>query len=226
MQLDRIEVLEFLKRKSISHLYHANTVKTACTFLRSGGLLSRGAVESQGLQQTYQPSDDKDKQFDVWNDIFLDDCDLHARKKDRNFYGPVLFKFKIEILQSFDLPEIWITKDNPVRWREDLSMADRYFQTQDELNKDYGKGTFGQMITLRGTQDPLVFQPYLDEILLDNPRIIINQVNYFEEAKKALEDAGEFSVSTRRCFSCKCNGTYSELASERKSHILDTLFLP
>ena len=33
------EIKSILKEKEVKHLYHANTVATACTFLENGGLL-------------------------------------------------------------------------------------------------------------------------------------------------------------------------------------------
>lgn len=46
------EIKSILKEKEVKHLYHANTVATACTFLENGGLLSRGYVEDHDLFQT------------------------------------------------------------------------------------------------------------------------------------------------------------------------------
>ena len=47
-------IKQILKKKGVSHLYHANTMITACTFIENGGLLSRGAVEDLGLSQSPQ----------------------------------------------------------------------------------------------------------------------------------------------------------------------------
>lgn len=65
MEFKAESIIGILKNKGISHLYHANTVKTSCTFLRNGGLLSRGAVEKLKLEQSPQSSDEIDKKFDV-----------------------------------------------------------------------------------------------------------------------------------------------------------------
>lgn len=46
------EIKSILKEKKVKHLYHANTVATACTFLGNSGLLSRGYVEDHDLFQT------------------------------------------------------------------------------------------------------------------------------------------------------------------------------
>jgi hypothetical protein len=119
---NNFDVFSFLIEIGVTHLYHANTATTAASFLKEGGLLSRGAVESKSLLQTGQKSDDIDKLYGVWNDIFLDDLDIHQRSKKHNFYGPVLFRFKTEILTSPWTPDVAITKKNPVDWKE----ADSY----------------------------------------------------------------------------------------------------
>ena len=69
-----------LKEKKVKHLYHANTVATACTFLENGGLLSRGYVEDHDLFQTSQRSDEHDQHVDVFYDIFFDSVDVHKRE--------------------------------------------------------------------------------------------------------------------------------------------------
>ena len=68
--LDPKELYEFFESKKLKYFYHANTVRTSCTFIEQNGLMSRGYVEYKGLTQTPQTSDEVDKKFDVWNDIF------------------------------------------------------------------------------------------------------------------------------------------------------------
>lgn len=50
-------IKHILLEKGVTHLYHANTVATACTFIENNGLLSRGAVDDLGLYQTSQATD-------------------------------------------------------------------------------------------------------------------------------------------------------------------------
>lgn len=69
--MTNFEIKQILISKQINYLYHSNTVETSITFLRHGGLLSRGAVEKNGLNQTPQRSDEIDKQLGIYNDIFL-----------------------------------------------------------------------------------------------------------------------------------------------------------
>ncbi|MBK9485679.1 MAG: hypothetical protein IPO01_10855 [Chitinophagaceae bacterium] len=63
--------------------------KKALTFIKQGALLSRGYVETNKLAQTAQTSDALDKEFDVWDTVFLDGTDLHKKFGSRNKYGPI-----------------------------------------------------------------------------------------------------------------------------------------
>lgn len=175
-----------LQGRGVTHLFHANSVKTACTFLRIDGLLSRGSVQARGLQQTWQPSDNLDREFGVWNDIFLDAVNIGERVHGKNNYGPVLFKINLDILDFPGLPELWVTKNNPIHWTRDVALDTNYFQTVQELDETYSIGDFGSMFTLRNTNEILPFNGYLDEIFLDAP----NRGNgEFEKAIQALRDA-------------------------------------
>ena len=51
MDLPSLKVYENLTAKGVENLHHANTVLTACQFLRVRTLLSRGTLESRGLKQ-------------------------------------------------------------------------------------------------------------------------------------------------------------------------------
>ncbi len=61
MRLPSSAILEVLKKHSITEIYHANSVATACHFLKENALLSRGTAERQGYHQTSQKSDGIDK---------------------------------------------------------------------------------------------------------------------------------------------------------------------
>ena len=74
------EVYAVLRQIGVTQLHHANTVTTSCTFLEQGGLASRGFVEDRHLSQTAQPaSDEIDKRYGIWHDVFLDHVDIHYR---------------------------------------------------------------------------------------------------------------------------------------------------
>lgn len=219
MQLDNFEVYSALKEKGITHLYHANTVATSCSFIEEGGLLSRGAVENRGLPQTPQDSDDIDKQHNVWNDIFLDSVDLHERFRRQNHYGPVLFKLSIDVLRFEELPPVWITKDNPIRWNDDDDDENKYFPSFKEFNRSYSLGAYREMITLRNTMDILPFVPFLEEIIIDDPKLRrkSDKVSFGRYARVAIKTAMEQSefdyshvkTTTRQsCQYCYCKTNY------------------
>jgi hypothetical protein len=114
------DVYEVLTSIGATTLHHANTVTTSCSFLTLRGLASRALVESSGLSQTRQYSDDIDKRYNIWHCVFVDHVDIHSRGgrvKGPNQYGPVLFKLELEALLT--LPRdthIFITKKNPVNF--------------------------------------------------------------------------------------------------------------
>ncbi|MCR8656953.1 hypothetical protein [Paenibacillus endoradicis] len=231
MELDNIQILQILKAKGFTHLYHANTVKTACSFLKNGGLYSRGAIEFHNLKQTPQSSDNLDKHFNVWNDIFLDSSDLHIFHNRQNLYGPVLFKFNIDILSSPDLPPLWVTNNNPIYWDINSPIEDRYFNSIEEFELGYSNQAVREMITLRDTTFPLLFDPYLEEIILDDPEIKINERNLFKHAKSELKKSiGENTFindrvikSKRNCSNCWCKDNYFKQKSVEDLEILFTV---
>ncbi|TOB51551.1 hypothetical protein, partial [Vibrio parahaemolyticus] len=168
MRLDNRELYELLSEKEVTHFHHANTVATSITFIENNGLLSRGDVANNGLYQTPQASDEEDIKFDVWGDVFIDTVDLHGLFPRQNLYGPVLFKFGLDFLLNEDL-HVWVTKNNPMFWSDNLSQEDKYFQSVGELRQRWNEfDTQRKMVTIRKPQRPVLFQ-YLEEIIIDNP---------------------------------------------------------
>lgn len=84
MDIPSKHVFDALMDKGIDELYHANSVATACQFLRSRSLISRGTVERLGVTQTPQSSDDLDKRYGIWFDVFADSVDIHNRARRAN----------------------------------------------------------------------------------------------------------------------------------------------
>lgn len=219
MQLNHQEVVRILREKGLTHLYHANTVRTSYTFILNGGLLSRGAVEHYKFDQTPQDSDSLDKKFNVWNDIFLDSIDLHEYFHRQNHYGPVVFKFNLNLLeQGYQLP-LWITKNNPIYWMEGENDQERYMQNLNELNDLYNYGSYRQMITFRNTYNYLPFSPSLEEIIIDDPELkwTHNEQNLYKEAERVIKEAISLShhdylqvnIRKRNCGFCYCKSNYS-----------------
>lgn len=109
------------------------------------------------MYQSPQSSDNDDKKFNVWNDIFLDTVDPHEYMRRQNRYGPVLFKFSIDFLIETDL-EIWITKNNPIYWTDLTIQAEKYFATVQELRESWDSyQRQKKMVTIRGETQPILF---------------------------------------------------------------------
>lgn len=167
MKLDGKIVFNMLTSKGVSHLYHANTVRTASSFAFAGGLLSREMIEINNFVQTEQYTDLSDKNFGIWNDIFLDTVDYHQRIKNRNKYGPVLFEMELNIL-LLDGVEVKVTRLNPSKW-SDYNSSCWYFDEDEEFDKYFRAGVFDYIVTLHNFSDTLTFYNFLSNILIDCP---------------------------------------------------------
>lgn len=144
------EVIAVLQRHGVTLLYHANTVTTSCSLLRSGALLSRADAIAAGLLQTTQYTDELDQQLEIFSDVFVDTVDIHARVKSHNNYGPVLFGFPLTLLASSAGPGIPVTRSNPANWTAATPPEEeRWFCDLDSLNRDFTVGDFAQIIVIR-----------------------------------------------------------------------------
>jgi hypothetical protein len=182
--LNKQELYEILASKGIQNLYHANTISTSITFLNQKNLLSRKFVIDNNLFQTEQYSDELDKKFNIWDDIFLDAMDIHSEFKRPNKYGPVLFSFNLDLLLSSDVNKIRITKVNPVHWKEHQNENDWYYSDLNEFNDNYKNGNklkdVGSMIIIKDINGKFPLNPHLNKIILDNPNLL---VDYNKEQK-------------------------------------------
>lgn len=215
MKLNNEELFQLFEEKEIHHLYHANTVRTARTFIEQGGLISRGGVELNGLVQTSQSSDAIDKVFDVWNDVFLDTVDLHTYFGRQNYYGPVLFKLSSSFLTETEL-DVWVTKDNPINWNRNMTDAQKYFTSVGELRKNWDKyQRQRKMITIKNSTEAILME-YVQEIIVDNPGVKILETGqvFFNQAVNDLKEAIKVSpplinkMRTRVCDGCFCRDNY------------------
>ncbi|MGR3810244.1 hypothetical protein [Jiulongibacter sp. NS-SX5] len=218
MRLDNHQLHDLLIEKDIQVLYHANTLTTSITYFQQNGLLSRGAVEILGLNQTTQTSDEADKLLNVWNDVFLDSTDLHTFFGRQNYYGPILFELDISLVLNQHF-EIWVTKNNPIYWNRNTLDSNRYFQNIDELRSDWDLyPRQKKMITIRNNSTPILFE-HVRRVIVDDPRVVINeqdgtQTHLFNEAVKLINAnisnghslQGKFIV--RECGNCWCRDNY------------------
>ena len=207
-----------------THLHHANSVTTSCTFLQNGGLLSRGYVEDYKLVQTPQYSDGADKKYGIWHRIFMDHVDIHlraGRAKGPNQYGPVLFLFEIDILMSLPAgSKISVTRKNPVNWKENEPPEKRWFKNAEELEASISFGDFDKMLVIKTASATLDFPKRTARIILDDPKRKISSnkdaYSHAEAQLKGAAAAGKIKVSIDRhqCRpDCSCITKYSQYSS-------------
>lgn len=226
MDIPSLHVYEVLAQKGVTELHHVNSVATACQFIRSRSLLSRGTVERLGVAQTPQASDDADQRYSIWFDVFLDSVDIHARASRANVYGPVLFVFDISIIHKNGTGRIWVTKENPTKWAKKAD-KDRWFQGKDDLSENFLRGRFDQMIVLRHCGGELPFAKRLKKIVVDDPKRESNDgIDFYSMAigalRLAMQEAGvDVPIERRQCGDkCTCKEYWGE-SSERLSGMFD-----
>lgn len=205
-------VKNFLKSVGVDKLYHVNTVVTSLSFINQGGLLSRQTAEIMGVPQTPQSSDDIDREFGIYNDIFFDSVDIHERAGRPNDYGPVMFVYAIDVLDSLRDYDICITKDNPIRWNTNMEYSDKYFTEIKDLALYFCKGNFFQHITVKDISVPMPFD-YLEEIVIDDPGM--EHIELLNKAKESIESSLDrigirVPVNVRKCsLNCSCLSKYT-----------------
>ena len=216
MHLPSSHVFETLRDKGVTELHHANSVATACQFIRRRSLLSRGSVERLGITQTPQISDDADKRYSIWFDVFLDSVDIHKRASRANIYGPVLFVLDIGIIDRNSTGKIWVTKLNPTKWAGQ-SESQRWFKDKTDLVNNFVKGCFDQMLVLRHCGGSLPFGSYLKNIILDDPyQKTKDKIDIYSMSVGALRLAmGDANINVpihrRKCTNgCVCRDDWSE----------------
>jgi Zn-finger nucleic acid-binding protein len=224
--LNKNDLHEVLSRKGIQNLFHANTVSTSITFLNEKNLLSRKYVEDNNLFQTKQYTDEKDKKFGIWDDIFLDAMDIHTVFNRHNKYGPFLFSFNLDLLKSDLIHTIRITKMNPSRWKQQHLEKDRYYSDLNEFNDKYKRGNklqdVGSMFILKDLNGKLPLRPFLNKIILDNPNLFVNYKNEKTLLANILKDEIDTIISANELndipkelrhkhhfFNCSCWSSYN-----------------
>jgi hypothetical protein len=224
--INKKQLYEILSAKGIDTLFHANTISTSITFLNAKLLLSRKYVEENGLFQTVQYTDTKDKLFGIWDDVFLDAMDIHTVFNKANLYGPFLFCFDSNLILSEDVKTIRITRKNPSNWDPNETEDDWYYSDLNEFDQNYKKGNktkdVGSMFILKDIDGKFPLKPHLKKVMLDNPSLAVDfkgqktelasiitseldQVlitNEFQNIEKELRHKHNF-------YSCKCWYSYN-----------------
>ncbi len=186
MELDATQILDVLKGKDVTVLCHANTLQTACTFLRQGLLMARGVVEDRGLAQTRQKSDGSDKKHGIWYDIFVDAFDIHEKLHRINAYGPVLFVLDVDLLSKPEMPPVWVTKLDPLHWDKGAP-SERYFAAIEEFRQHYRKHHAENQFMLRHIGGTMRLAPDLKKIVVDDPGILMGEIDIYSQALGALK---------------------------------------
>ncbi|WP_124303557.1 hypothetical protein [Pseudomonas chlororaphis] len=210
--------LQALLEKGVEEIYHANSVLTSCEFLRHGALLSRGSIEALKLRQTPQKSDLIDKRYHIWNDIFLDSVDIHARASDANRYGPVMFVLDTEkLIHELTSGLFSVTKFNPTKWAT-KPVKNRWMQSFEEFEADFEVNSFDQMIVFRHSNGHVPLKSALRRIIVDSAPAVGDQgVDPFSYALGALKHAMHLGASRvvpitkRECaVGCGCQTHYAD----------------
>lgn len=146
------ELKKDLRMRGMFLLFHANSVETSITFARHGMLFSRERCEKEEYPQSPQYTDNLNKTYGIFNDLFLNFSDLH-NIEGPNKYGPISFQFKanetLDYLSSNNFPTS-ITQVNPHLWQKaNVSKSDRWradfhsvlpYQPNDQKRKTYTDG--------------------------------------------------------------------------------------
>jgi hypothetical protein len=214
------DIYGILKRIGATHLHHANSVMTSCTFLEQGGLLGRGFVEDHGLKQSVQPSDELDKKYGIWHSIFLPHVDIHGQAgqiKGPNRYGPALFVLDLDVLLRLPAGSaVRVTKRSPAHWYDTEPESGRWFQTADEMAKNVRPDDFDKLVAIQTPLGRLAFPKRQARIILDAPQKQMssgeNAYTHAESRLKAAAAAGQVDVSIerRQCpMGCICPEKYA-----------------
>lgn len=166
------DVCGFLEGNGYQWLHHANTASTALSYLENGRILSRYYVDSHPklCWQTKQKSDETDKRLGIFDDIFFDVENLWERGNYFNFYGPVVFKFSIEVLNGLNVE---ITRDNPIRG----GGGGLYFSHLQDARKAcvvYNSWQFCNHIVVREAGNSVGFN-FLEKIIFYSPNISLSR---------------------------------------------------
>lgn len=231
MELDAREVRRILEDAGVTSLCHANTVRTSCSFLRDGRLLSRGTLAEKRYPQTEQQTDNIDKRHGLWYDIFVDTVDIHGRINRRNNYGPVLFEFSLDCLDEDWMAYVWITRNNPSQWNDASTLEQKYYQSTQEFRDNFRHGNFDKLLVLRGVGGVLRLDPFLSRIVVDCTERETEGIRAFDHAVGALRASAiaggipEVDIVKRDCpLECQCRTQY--MSPQMSTQVFQKFFKP
>lgn len=196
--LNGTEIANLLRERGFTHIYHANTVATALSYLRNGGLLSRQYVEDhpQTCFQTMQRSDEKDKMLGIYNDIFFDATNMwQVNQVNYSYYGPVVFKYTIDFLSQ--MPNVFVSKNNPIHMQWNC-VEDNFFCDVQELKTNLEESTYSWPIAYHII---LKNQGGIDFTALHEIDFFIPNFNYeYVDSEKYIQIIND----GQKCMRCRC----------------------
>lgn len=215
MDLNSHDVKAILQSKRMTHIFHANTVKTSRSLLALRAFASRHMVQESGLAQARQYTDDIDRRYGIWNCTFFDSVDVHERIRNVNQYGPVLFRASLELLDHVPGEIVRVTKSNPNKW-DKLPADRRWFGTVEELEREFVVGCFDQIIVVPNSDASIPIGQFTDAVTLDDPERRWGDFNVYDLAERALREAlesaalGDMPLRSRICREgCRCRERYA-----------------
>ena len=183
-----ITLLKTDQNKDNILFYHANSVSTSIEFIKNKKIFSRDFGESNGFKQSEQNSDDLDRDFDIYNDIFFDNSDI--AQKITSAYGPITFVLKATAILESDI-EVRVTKKNPVYWKDSAE----YFEGLEELAEKIKQpenynfsNNHGYHTTLKNCSTITLTPKNLEKIYVENDKNIKNLSKLLE--KKSVPSSG------------------------------------
>ncbi|MGI4736153.1 MAG: hypothetical protein ACRYG7_13460 [Janthinobacterium lividum] len=140
----------------------------------------------------------------------------------------------MSILEQDWAPTVWVTRQNPIKWRTSTPSEKRWFASIDDLKASYNPYNFDQHIVLRNVGGSVRLLPYLRMIKLDNPKRTQAGTNsdLYSSARGALFNATRAGaieskrlgiirniaqtteLVERACTNCQCSDNYTGVSEE------------
>lgn len=205
-----------LAARNITNLYHANSVETSISYFRVMSLLSRQQCETQSLHQSAQWSDDLDKKFGIFDDVFLNISDFHFLFNRANHYGPIAFRINVaklrDHIRAHPQVGISVTKLLPHKWTDKMDEDEKWLTRVEDVflhargtpTQHYVKGTSDIILSGTGPRG-LAFDLVERVVIEENP---IN-TSFFNQVSSAFANClaghgAKIPLNKRNCRSAKC----------------------
>jgi hypothetical protein len=216
--LDADALVAFLRDHGVDQLFHANTVETSLSFLRHGHLLGREQSLLMGAPMTPQYTDEVDRRYGIFNDLFFNMKDLHVLFRSANNYGPILFKIGVDKFEEFIAAtsgRVGVTTGYlPHRWQDSDSASDRWHT---DVTRIFD-ATHPDIVV----HIPMCDLRFVDEIVIDEipdrplfyPQVVAMLLNC------AAGNGLKIQMSPRRCrvHGCNCCSLAAVQSRSEKYH--------